>query len=535
MLKNETVPFKKTGFFTSLICDYLDEKPELKPLYGQFPNVKAYEVQIEQKAGFPPHNRTILTEVLKKQYASYALADDDSVHVNIQSLNKSNTFTVTTGHQLNIFSGPLYFIYKIVSVINMAKKLNEAYPDQHFVPVYWMATEDHDFAEINHINHHGGRLVWNKSDARGPVGRFDASGMAEVLNELKQVLGAGKRANYLMDLFTKAYLKQGNLADATRYFVHIWFSHQGLVIVDADTPELKTLAIPYFKRDLLENVASKSTQKASDFLKEHYTEQVHVRAINLFYITDTIRERIEKQGDKWLVLNTDISFTEKALLEELKEHPEKFSPNVVLRPLYQEIILPNLSYTGGGGELAYWLQLKDMFVAYEVTFPMLHLRNSVLWVPKRIQRKIEKVALENLDLFKPLNELSKDYVLQNSALPKLLNEEYKTLKTLFHNLKEIASQTDKSMKTAVEAQYAKQTKGLDNLNKKLIRAEKRQSETAIRQLKEIKNELFPSDSLQERHANFIAFFMEYGEDFITKLLEQLDPFQYEFVLLKEEV
>lgn len=533
MLKSDCLPFEKTGYFSSLICDYLDQKPELEAFYGNFPTVEFFKAQIEQKRDFSLETRTILTEALLNQYGAYNLSEEDSVYANIQQLKNSNTYTVTTGHQLNIFSGPLYFIYKIVSVINMAKKLNEAYPEQHFVPVYWMATEDHDFAEINHINHHGGRLAWNKEAPTGPVGRFDASGMTAVINELKQVLGTGKRAKHLVDLFTTAYLKKENVAEATRYFVHHWFGNQGLVIIDADAAELKTLAVPYFKKDLLENIAFKETQKASEYLKEHYTEQVHVREINLFYITDTIRERIEKQGDKWLVLNTEISFREGALLQELEKSPEKFSPNVVLRPLYQEVILPNLSYTGGGGELAYWLQLKSMFEAYQVPFPMLHLRNSVLWIPKRLQRKIEKLELQTIDLFKPLSELSKDYVLQNSALPERLNKEYATLETLFLRVKEIAKHTDKSMQTAVEAQYVKQTKGLDNLNKKLIRAEKRQSETAMRQLSEIKDGLFPGNSLQERHANFIAFYMEYGEDFIETLLATLNPFQYEFSVLRE--
>jgi bacillithiol biosynthesis cysteine-adding enzyme BshC len=534
MVESECLSFRETGYFSELICDYLEQKPALADLYGAFPTLENFARQFDQKASFEKEKRLLLADALHKQYARLKGADiGEAVTRQLATLEHNNCFTVTTGHQLNLFTGPLYFLYKIASVINMAKRLNEAYPDKHVVPVYWMATEDHDFAEINHIHHHGGRISWNR-EAAGPVGRLNSSSLAPVLEELEAILGAGKRSAYLIKLFTNAYLKQDTLADATRYIVHALFGAEGLLIVDGDDADLKRQMHPYFEADLLDHLPQKTTEKASAFLREHYTEQVHVRDINLFYIMDNVRERIEKEGEHRVVLNTDIRFTKDSLLEALAKHPERFSPNVVLRPLYQEVILPNLSYTGGGGELAYWLQLKAMFDAYKVPFPMLHLRNSVLWIPKSIARKAVKLDLDTRDLFKSFHALSNAYVHKNSSLETDLSPYTQKLKAMFEELQLLAGKTDATMQGAVNAQEVKQLKGIENLQKKLLKAEKKQAAIQMRQLEEVKQGLFPANSLQERHDNFIAYYMGYGEAFIASLLETLDPFAYTFTVLSEK-
>lgn len=536
MVESECLSFRETGYFSELICDYIDQKPTLQGLYGAYPKLEQFAQQFAQKSDFDIEKRSVLHTALHEQYTrlkGVSIAGSP-VEAQLDKLKSPDCFTVTTGHQLNLFTGPLYFIYKIASVVNMAKKLNEKYPDKHVVPVYWMATEDHDFAEINHINHFGGRISWDR-EAAGPVGRLDCSSMKPLLDEVQEILGPGKRSRHLLEVFTKGYLEQKNLADATRYIVHHLFGEEGLVIVDGDDAALKKQMQTYFEADLFDHLPQKTTAEASAYLRENYTEQVHVRTINLFYIEDGLRERIEQEDDSWVVLNTDIRFTREALQEELEEHPEKFSPNVILRPLYQEVILPNLSYTGGGGELAYWLQLKEMFEAYKVPFPMLHLRNSVLWVPKRLARKAAKLELDVTDLFQSFHTLSNNYVHKNSKLETDLEPYVQRLQDIFAELQALADKTDASMKGAVNAQEVKQLKGMENLQKKLLRAEKKRAAIEMRQLEEVKQGLFPKNSLQERHDNFIAYYMDYGDTFIQTLLAQLDPFAFNFSVLQEQV
>lgn len=526
--------YRNTGYFSKLICDYLDQDPALKPFYNRFPNLENFKDQIEEKSSFGKENRKILVEALLEQYADLGKASDTSKSSeNIKLLEDGKTFTVTTGHQLNLFTGPLYFLYKIVSTINLSRKLKEAYPENNFVPVYWMATEDHDFEEINFINLFGGRLHWNK-EFGGPVGRFSTEGMEPLIDELNEHLGPGTFAKEFCDLLKTAYSGDRNLAEATRYLVHHLFGGHGLVIVDGDSAKLKSLMQPLFKDELLKSASHKVVYKTTSNLEEVYFQQVHPRDINLFYIKDNLRERIEKIDNRWYVLNTKLEFSEDEILSELENHPERFSPNVILRPLYQEVILPNLAYIGGGGELAYWFQLKDMFDAFNVPFPMLMLRNSALWVPAKEKSKLDELGLKVEDLFHPMHEVKKNFVKEHAPVDVELDPYQQKLQQMFDELEDVANLTDKSMLGAVNAQRQKQLNGLDKLKKKLIRAEKRRQSDQMEKLERVYYSLFPKGSLQERHDNLSVYFSEYGPAFIEQLFESLDPLDYRFRVITEK-
>ena len=521
------IPFRQTGYFSNLICDYLDQKESLKGFYHRFPNKDSFKAQIEEKSGFPAQNRAVLVKSLKAQYAS--LKSSDLVSRNIDLLKESNTYTVTTGHQLCLFTGPLYFIYKIVSAVNSCEQLSQQYPEQNFVPVYWMASEDHDFPEINHINYSGGRISWER-DASGPVGRLTTESLKPVLEELQDLLGPGHNAQNVYKILEDAYLGHSNLADATRYLVDKLFSDKGVIVIDADDPDLKSLAISYFEKDLFDNEAFQYVNEASKKLEESYFNQIHPREINLFYIKDGLRERIEKNEGHWQVLNSDIQWNEEKLRKELNDHPERFSPNVVLRPLYQEVILPNLAYIGGGGELAYWFQLKHMFDQFHVPFPMLMLRNSVLGISNRQKAKLDKMGIGLDQMFKPLHQIQNDFAAQSAPVDPELDDYHKMLEQMFNDLEAVANLTDRSMLGAVNAQRQKQLNGLEKLKKKLLRAEKRKNSDLMERIQIIHSELFPKSGLQERHDNFIAYYLEYGDAWLKGLYEQLDPFKFEFTV-----
>ncbi|MDO4881504.1 MAG: bacillithiol biosynthesis cysteine-adding enzyme BshC, partial [Capnocytophaga sp.] len=382
------ISFKETGYFSSFITDYLSEKKELKSLYNRFPSIENFKNQIEEKNNnYPEYNRKILVKSLYKQYENIELYE--KVKKNIELLEKNNTFTITTGHQLSLFTGPLYFIYKIISVIKSCQILKAQYPENEFIPVYWMATEDHDFQEINHFYIHQKKVVWD-NDQTGAVGDFQTETLSQVSEALRVELGIGEEAKKILALFKNTYLNYPNLTSATRYLVNELFKEYGLVIIDGNDTDLKRLFIPYFKKDLLENVAYNQVNTTISVIKginHNYPAQVNPREINIFYLKNGIRERIVKSEKGFEIHNTDIHFTEKELLDSLEQNPENFSPNVILRPMYQEVILPNLCYVGGGGELAYWLELKDFFASQNITFPMLMLRNSVLIISEKQIKK----------------------------------------------------------------------------------------------------------------------------------------------------
>ncbi|AXT53349.1 bacillithiol biosynthesis cysteine-adding enzyme BshC [Aquimarina sp. BL5] len=529
-MPSDCIPFRETNYFSSFICDYLDEKPELKEFYHRFPKLDNFKDQLQEKQqSFPSENRKVLKASLSSQYKNVDISE--ATQKNIDLLDKDTTFTVTTGHQLNLFTGPLYFLYKIVSTINLTSVLKEKHPEYDFVPIYWMATEDHDFDEINYFNFKGKKIQWNRKDG-GAVGVFDTEGLDKVFEIFSSEIGSGRNAERLKSLFREAYLKHNNLADATRYLANELFRDYGLVIVDADDKELKRLFIPYVKRELEEQVSYNTVlPKAEKLEAKGYKVQVNPREINLFYLSEGSRERIIEKEGSYFVNDTEISWSKSGLLKELSEFPERFSPNVMMRPLYQEVILPNLCYIGGGGELAYWLELKDYFEAVQIPFPMLLLRNSVLIKTEKQADKIKRLVISDTELFLKQHELINRKVRQISNIDINFDPQRKVLKEQFEGMYELAKQTDVTFVNAVKAQEVKQLKGLDVLEKRLLKAQRIKLSDHVQRLTTIQNELFPNQSLQERNTNFSEMYLEYGEELISELIKQLDPLCGEFVVL----
>ena len=531
-MESDCIPFRETGYFSGLICDYLDQHSGLRPFYNRFPSLENFGEQIAEKSrSYPKSNREVLFETLSDQYRG--LKSSKASLANIKLLQQDNSFTVVTGHQLNIFTGPLYFLYKIISTINLTNQLKKKYTGQHFIPVYWMATEDHDFDEINYFNFEGKKLQWNREDG-GAVGRMDTEGLEAVWDTFKQHLGAGKNARDLELLFKAAYLEHDTLAEATRYLANELFGSYGLIIVDGDDQRLKRLMVPVIERDLLEKTTyeevTQSIGKLKD-LKASYKIQVNPRKVNYFYLSDGLRERIEEREGHYQVLNTDLNFSKDELLKELHNHPERFSPNVITRPIYQEVILPNLCYIGGGGELAYWIQLKGAFEALEIPFPALLLRNSVLMVSKKQSNKIKKLGLEMSDLFMDQSSFINKRIRKISNIDIDFSEQKEVLDKQFEGLYSLAEQTDKSFLGAVKAQEVKQKKGLERLEKRLLRAQKRKLKDEVERATSLQNVLFPGKSLQERQCNFSELYLQTGDEIIPGLIRNLDPLDLRFTLI----
>jgi len=527
------IPFKDTGYFSKLICDYLDEKEDLKPFYSRFPSIDNFKAQIEDKqSSFKNENRVVLYDVLKKQYKD--LNTSEVTQQNIETLTQQNTFTITTGHQLNLFTGPLYFLYKIVSTINLTRELKTAYPEYNFVPVFWMATEDHDFDEINFFNFKGKKIQWNR-DNSGAVGEFFNEGLDKVFDIFSKEIGHSEHAETLKQLFKNAYINHDNLADSTRFLANELFSNHGLVILDANTRELKREFIPFIEKELTEHLSfrhvSETNKKISELSNQSYPIQVNPREINLFYLTENLRERIVYEDEKYKVLNSKISWSKSDILKHLNEMPERFSPNVIMRPLYQEVVLPNLCYIGGGGELAYWLQLKSNFEVQNVAFPILLLRNSVLIKSKQQTEKLNKLNISNFDIFLKQDAFINKKVRDISNIEIDFTSQKEYLKTQFKELYSLAEQTDKSFIGAVKAQEVKQIQGLEYLEKRLIKAQKRKLSDQVSRITILQDQLFPNKSLQERQANLSEFYLEYGDLLIQQLVLNLQPLNLEFLIL----
>lgn len=486
--------------------DYIHQEPTVKPLYGNYPDIEGFGKQIQLKKF---EHRQLLVERLRKQYEGLAEQPD------LDILLDEKTFTVTTGHQLNIFTGPLYVIFKIVSTINLARQLKAAYPEYNFVPVYWMATEDHDWDEISYFNLFGKRYDW-ETDQTGMVGDMDPSAILDIIEELPEK----------PELFIKAYSENKTLGAAVRQYMNEMFGVHGLVCVDGDDAELKRTFIPVMKQDLLENTAKTELDKNAEVLQTlGFRPQVNGRDINLFYVAAGVRERIDKDGDDFVVVNTDLRFTEAEILKLMEESPEKFSPNVILRPMYQETILPNLAYLGGPSELIYWLQLKDAFEAMNTLYPIVMPRNFGMVINKGQQKRIDRLGIQASELYQNEAVLRKRFVADNSDHTLNFKEEKKAINTTFETIVKKTVEIDPTLKASVEAEKVKVLKQIGHLEARIKRAEEQKFETSINQLLRLKDQLFPGGGPHERVDNFLNYYIN-DSQFVDKLLDAFDPLDY---------
>lgn len=509
---------------------YTLEDAAMRPFYEHEVSIEQFKAVIEKKT-FSAEKRQLLADALEVQYEGIKYSS--STWNNIQKLRAENSYTIITAHQPNLFTGPLYSIYKIVSTLNLVEQLEATYPEHQFVPIFWTGGEDHDFEEVNHLNLFGRKIVWEDPQG-GPVGAYDAASLQPTLEEVIEVLGQGEFAQTLAAALRRFYTDAPNYSAAVKKFVNWIFSRYGLVIANANNAVFKRQMISIFKDELL-NQTSKPIVEASAaaFEAAGFKKQAHARDINLFYLSPNRRDRIVKEGPVYKVLDTNIAFSQAEILEELEQHPERFSPNVILRPLFQETIFPNLAYIGGGGELAYWLERKTQFEHYQLPFPMLIRRCSVLWIDKNQAKKMKKLGLDNLQLFTPTEALLKEFVLKNTTAELSFADEKAALETVYQQVLNKTEQVDASMEKGVLAQQAQALKALDKLEQRLIRAEKKKNETSLEQIRKLKEKLFPKNGLQERHDNFLAFYSRYGDVFLETLKANLNPLDKKFVVIQD--
>lgn len=526
-MKAKYISYQDTHSFSKLVLDYVNDEAFLRPFYHFRPDIKGLKQAVDSR-NFKG-NRKVLVDVLSQQYQN--INTNQAVKQNIALLAEEHTFTVTTGHQLNLFTGPLYFIYKIVTTINLAIELKMAYPEKNFVPIYWMATEDHDFEEINHVSVDEKNISWIQQ-TNGATGRLGTKTVAAAVMAYKAYLGISKNGKKLAKIVENAYLNNDNLADATRVLVNSLFEQYGLVIINADDAQLKKEFAPIIAQDIIQQHSAQLTEKTSEELTQQgYKTQVNGREINFFYLIDNLRERIIEKDGLYTVNHTDISFTKTALQQEIENHPERFSPNVIMRPLYQEVILPNIAYIGGGAEVAYWMQLKANFDFYKTDFPVLLLRNSALLIDQRSATNLRNLGFKLEDAFLPNETLQKRWIGENSSVNLSLADESRAIQAVFDQIKLNAFKIDKTLESSADSAKTKTAHLLANLEKKLFRAEKRKHDVSLKQIENVKNRLFPNGTLQERVLNLAPMYVNYGEDFISSLIENFEPLGGDFTVL----
>ena len=521
--------FSETGYFSRIITDYLSRAEALEPFYGHPASLEGIVEAIKDRERFNTP-RELLVRETSQQYQS--VETSPLVRENIEKLASPFTFTITTAHQPAIFTGTLYFVYKILHVIRLSRFLAKSLPQYQFVPVFYMGSEDADLDELGHIYLEQEKLAWDTLQ-RGAVGRMKTTGLEKILDRIAGQYGNLPHGAELVALLKEAYLGSEDIQTATFALINRLFANHGLVVIIPDKAGFKRELLPVFQDDLFNGKPSAIVGHTISQLSQHYKVQAAPREINLFYLKNDLRGRIERSGDRYVVHDSRISFSGQEISAELQAHPERFSPNVILRGLLQETILPNIAFVGGGGETAYWLELRALFEHYQVPFPVLVLRNSFLIVEDKWKRKMDMAGLGIRDIFRKEEDLVNQIVRQESREQLSLTKERKELESFYLKLKELARPVDQTLVGHVNALETRAIKTLEELEKKLFRAEKRKYSDRRGQIHQLKTALFPLNGLQERIDNFIPYFAKYGPRFLEMILAHSLALEQEFVVLSD--
>lgn len=507
------------NYFNKLVLSYLNRIPDTSDLYAHYPDLMGFQNALQEIQRFK-YDRSTLVQVLLQQASTVTNTSAKTIE-NIHLLNQPTTYTITTGHQLCLFTGPAYFIYKIASIIQLSHELKRHFPYHQFVPVFWMNNEDHDIDEINHFTFNNRKYLWNKTTDGTPVFSLSTKGLEELFEEMKT---SNVFTEEILQLYETAYLKHSSYTQATRYLINEIFGKEGIILIEPNAKPFKEQFKHHFYQDIINSLLYHAIQPTIEKLnKTHYPVQVTPREINTFLFHNHKRILIKKHEHSFHFKDTDIQWSKATLEEHLEKHTENFSPNVLLRPIYQQTILPNIAYVGGSAEVSYWLELKEVFKAFQTVYPVLIQRPVLFILPENIQRKMKKLNFNTDDFFtKEKHTLIKE-ILDKQQLSIHLEHYQKQFTSVFQELMLLAEPIDKTLIAYIQAEQAKNSNFIEKLEQKLNRQIKQKNDILIKQLEDIYHTFFPNNNMQERVWN-IFYIAKMLNTSIFDLIDELLPY-----------
>lgn len=530
------LPLSPNGF-SRLFQDYIHNFSKLKHLYASdFHSLENIQRHIEKSQKTNEH-RSLLCDILIDQHRQFGCSDKTLSIV--ESLRHENTFCVVTGQQVGILGGPLYTLYKAFTAIQLADHLNERFPGYRFIPVFWLEGEDHDFAEINSITLLNQENQPNKIEYLidgkpleknlGAVGELVLDeAWQRCTDQLAKVLPATEFRTSLLNAVRQSYAAGKTLNQS---FVH-WISsiiservgENPIVFISSNDKRIKQTLHPIFLKELQE--FPKTSQLVIDqsaVLERDYHAQIKPKAINLFLFHKGGRYLIEPRDDGFSLKGVRYSPTRDELFKIVDETPEMFSPNVILRTICQDTLLPTVVYVAGPSEIAYFAQLKPVYEYFGVPMPMIYPRASATIVEQKLQTVLEKYELQLVDFFgnrKKLNDRVID-LLSEVNLDTLFNHASGRLDELIGELKFGLDYIDATLTGALETTRSKIESQLHVLKEKAAAAQRRKHEVALQQIDKVLKNIFPNNNFQEREINIVHFMNKYGMDFPKRLYDEL--------------
>ena len=497
--------------------------------FGQFltaplSSISDLQAQAKQKKEvYSSETRKNLVRVWKEQIASYASPGQLE---NLKLLEDESTFTITTGHQLTLFAGPLYLIYKVLHVVRLSEEFNRSQSEYKAVPVFWMASEDHDFDEVRSTHLFNQKLTW-ESNQTGPVGRFDMNDFKEVFSQFSAFFEGKETAiNELL-----AIPEKPDYASYLQEFISKLFAEFGVLVLQPDDHNLKREFVPVVLREISSDLANHAVQNMNKLVEAAgYKPQAHARDCNLFYLKAGERLRIEPTANGLAIDGT--VYSKEELTQLIEKEPENFSPNVILRPVYQETILPNLVYVGGGGEMAYWIQLKGVFEVHQTLFPLIQQRVSLQLVDGALKKRMDKLNWPEERFFESKEELKKLFLKENEGDDLDLSVLYAEFNTLRSTMIEKAKSIEATLESFAEAETVRMKKQLESFEQRLVKQLKQRHEQVLQSIDFISERIIPENSLQERYFHWLQFAPSGDYKALLKQIHaEIDPFEQDLIVV----
>lgn len=529
----------------NLFLDYLYEFENVEKYFRyNFRDTNSFSSLFQKISESERADKKSVVNAINQFYSAYK--PSKKTKVNIELLGKDKTVAVVTGQQLGILGGPLYTFYKTITAIKLASSLKEKYDDYNFVPVFWLEGDDHDFEEVTELNlinqkNELQKFIYNDNKPedfnRGNIGRLAFNeGIENFIQEVKSELRETEFSKNVFELFEDSYKSGNTFKKAFSDLIFNLFDEEGLIIFDPQQNEIKNLLKPIFKKELSNfEVHANEVVKISADLEEVYHSQVKVKPINLFYSDNNGRYSIEPEDDLFRLKGKRQKFTLIELLDEIENYPDKFSANVLLRPITQDYLLPTGFYVAGPSEISYFAQVMPLYNKFGISEPVIYPRSSVTILEKNIKGVLEKYELNIEDIFVE-EKLLNNRVLNQVAdirIDDLLNEDEHQIAKAMDNIKEKLFGIDPTLKDLSDKTYQKIKQGLDTLKSKAENAQERKHDVALRQIKKASISLYPNNNLQERELNWLYFANKYGMDIIKWIFDEvaINKFEHQVIEL----
>lgn len=533
------------GGFSKLFLDYVNQFQRVQGFYETDFHLPGQIRQCAERTCQRFRFRTELVEILLDQNREFG--SSERAIENIHKLGQGNSVAVVTGQQVGMLTGPLYTIYKTISAIKLADNLNLTFPEFHFVPVFWLENEDHDFDEANkvglldaeHAPVNVEYLVNGKPLDKniGAVGQIVFDNYIQTfLDQLQKSLSPSEFKKPLVEMLQEMYQPGVTFTKAFALLMNRLFGNAGLVLVSSNDKRIKKLLAPLFKKEIGEYpVLSQRIIEKSAELELRYHTQIKPKALNLFYFHKGGRYLIEPREKDFSLKGTRQYFQKDELLHIADETPELFSANVVLRPICQDTVLPTVIYVGGPSEIAYFAQLKPVYGYFDLPMPIIYPRSSATILEAKHEKILEKYELDLLDFFgnpQKVNQKVIDLV-SEVKIDEIFNEAGKRIDDLINEMKFGLNYVDPTLLGALETTRSKTHVNFQLLKEKTVEAQKRRHEVALRQVGRVANSIFPNGNFQERELNIVYFLNKHGLDFVQRLYNelQIDTFKHQVIRL----